>query len=92
MGRERTYAVPREAAKILGCSEHMIRVSLRQRAPGWENLVYYECGREIHIPWDSLDAFASGRVTAPVPARPAAPVAAVTAVKAKAVCRKVRRR
>lgn len=62
--KDRTYATPTEAAQLLGTSPQMVRVSLRQRAPGWENLPFYMCGRNIKIPWDGLRAFAQGRAGA----------------------------
>ena len=62
--KDRTYATPLEAAQLLGTSAQMVRVSLRQRAPGWESLPFYMCGRNIKIPWDGLRAFARGRAGA----------------------------
>lgn len=73
--KDRTYATPTEAARLLGTSAQMVRVSLRQRAPGWESLPFFMCGRNIKIPWDGLRAFAQGRAGA----------------TATAVCKKVKR-
>lgn len=43
------YMTPQELADILGTSAQMVRVCIRQAAPGWENIKYVSCGNRIKI-------------------------------------------
>lgn len=38
---DRDYYIPKEIGEFLGCSDMMVRVSIRQQAPGWEDIPYY---------------------------------------------------
>lgn len=69
---------PAQAAKILGVSPQMVRVSINQRAPGWETLPYYKTGRNIHIPKEGFWIWARGRTGA--------------TAKTEAICRRVKKR
>lgn len=37
----RDYYIPREIGAFMGVSDQMVRVSLKQSAPGWEDIPYY---------------------------------------------------
>ena len=38
---DRDYYIPDEIGSFLGVDAQMVRVSLRQNAPGWEDIPYY---------------------------------------------------
>lgn len=57
MRRSRLYRdwyTPSDIAYFMGVSPNMVRVSLRQRAPGWD-FPFYSCGRNIRIPCAAFD-------------------------------------
>lgn len=37
----RDYYIPQEIGQFLGVNAQMVRVSIRQGAPGWEDIPYY---------------------------------------------------
>ncbi|MBQ7990133.1 MAG: helix-turn-helix domain-containing protein [Oscillospiraceae bacterium] len=51
---DKGYYTPKEVGKILKTSDQMVRVSLRQNAPGWD-FPYIAMGRCIRIPVKTFD-------------------------------------
>lgn len=51
---------PKEVGRILGVSDQMVRVSLRQKAPGWD-FYWYSVGTWIRIPKASFERWYQAR-------------------------------
>lgn len=50
---KKPYMTPDDVAKLLGVNPQMVRVSLKQRAAGWD-FPFTMCGRNIRIPRDGF--------------------------------------
>lgn len=51
----RDYYIPSEVAKLMGTTGTMVRLCLLQRAPGWEDIKFFMCGRDMKIPRKQFD-------------------------------------
>jgi len=57
----REYYTPCEVGKLLGTTSTMVRLAILQRAPGWETVPYFMCGRNMKIPCKPFDKWFGGQ-------------------------------
>ena len=57
---DENYLRPADVAQIMGTSPMMVRVSLKQGAPGW-NFPYIMCGNRMKIPKTPFYEFFYGK-------------------------------
>lgn len=57
---QKPYMTPKEVGQLLGVSDMMVRVSLKQNAPGWD-FPYVMSGRNCRIPRAAFMEWFRGR-------------------------------